>query len=73
MSIAQATGDNLGVNGILGYVESFVSRHFCGYCRMHSHEMQIALCAQLEQLRNIQTYEELTRKCAWSRLIEVDG
>ncbi len=58
VSIAQVTGDNLGVNGILGYVESFVSNHFFRHCRMHRHEMRITLCAQPEQLRNIQNYEE---------------
>ena len=30
-SIAQLTGDNLGVNGILGFVESFTSNHYCRY------------------------------------------
>lgn len=58
VSIAQVTGDNLGVNGILGYVESFVSNHFCRHCRLHKHEMQIALLARAEQLRNAQNYEE---------------
>lgn len=28
VSIAQVAGDNLGPNGICGYVESFVSNHF---------------------------------------------
>ena len=58
VSIAQVTGDNLGVNGILGYVESFISNHFCRHCRMHKREMQIALLARAEQLRNVQSYED---------------
>ena len=58
VSIAQVTGDNLGVNGILGYVESFISNHFCRHCRMHKREMQIALLARAELLRNVRSYEE---------------
>lgn len=31
-TIAQITGDNLGLNGILGYVESFSAKHYCRLC-----------------------------------------
>ena len=62
VSIAQVAGDNLGVNGILGYVESFVSNHFCRHCRLHRHEMRVALSAQVDQLRNVQNYEEDLRR-----------
>ncbi|XDV29589.1 hypothetical protein PO909_032692 [Leuciscus waleckii] len=31
-TIAQFTGDNLGLNGILGYVESFSAKHYCRLC-----------------------------------------
>ena len=62
VSIAQVAGDNLGVNGILGYVECFVSNHFCRHCRLHRHEMRVALSAQVDQLRNVQNYEEDLRR-----------
>ena len=31
-TIAQITGDNLGLNGLLGYVESFSANHYCRMC-----------------------------------------
>ncbi len=58
VSIAQVTGDNLGMNGILGYVESFMSNHYCRHCRMHREEMQIALIENAAQRRNIENYEK---------------
>ena len=35
VGIAQVTGDNLGINGICGFVESFISNHFCRNCKIH--------------------------------------
>ena len=55
--IAQLTGDNLGVNGILGFVESFMSNHYCRFCNMHRNEMQHSSTADPEQLRNMRGYE----------------
>lgn len=31
-TIAQFTGNNLGLNGIVGYVESFSAKHYCRLC-----------------------------------------
>jgi len=31
-TIAQVTGDNLGLHTLLGYVESFSANHFCRFC-----------------------------------------
>jgi hypothetical protein len=56
--IAQVTGDNLGMNGILGFVESFVSNHYCRHCNMHRNEMQGSSTACQEQLRSVHEYEE---------------
>ncbi|XP_028403161.1 uncharacterized protein LOC114525900 [Dendronephthya gigantea] len=58
VSVAQLTGDNLGVNGILGFVESFVSNHYCRHCKMHRNEMQTSPTARPNQLRNVENYEE---------------
>ena len=58
VSVAQVTGDNLGVNGILGYVESFVSNHFCRSCKMHRNDMRACSTAQPGHLRNVENYEE---------------
>ena len=54
--IAQITGDNLGLNGICGFVEWFVSNHFCRNCRMHIMEMPRALKAKLDLLRKFEDY-----------------
>lgn len=56
ITIAQVTGDNLGVNGILGFVESFVSNHFCRHCSMHRNEM-MAKTDNPDLLRNHDDYE----------------
>ena len=39
VSIAQVSGDNLGVNGIVGFVESFVGNYHCRHCKMHRNDM----------------------------------
>ena len=56
--IAQVTGDNLGVNGICGFVESFVSHHFCRHCKMHINQMRNAQTECHELLRTQQNYED---------------
>ena len=55
--IAQVTGDNLGLNGILGFVESFVSNHCCRFCNMHRNEMQYSSTGDPNQLRTVHGYE----------------
>ena len=32
-------GDNLGLNGIMGFVECFVANHYCRICKAHRNEM----------------------------------
>ena len=39
MSIAQVSGDNLGANGICGFVERFVGNYHCRHCKMHRNDM----------------------------------
>ena len=56
VSFAQVTGDNLCLNGICGFVESFVSQHFCRTCKMHMEEMRRALVAKLALIRNKENY-----------------
>jgi hypothetical protein len=56
--IAQITGDKLGLNGICGFVECFVSNHFCRNCRMHIMEMRRALTAKLDLLRKFEDYND---------------
>lgn len=39
-TIAQITGDNLGMHSILGFNESFSSRHFCRLCLIEKQDSQ---------------------------------
>ncbi|XP_071831544.1 uncharacterized protein [Apostichopus japonicus] len=62
ISVAQVAGDNLGMNGICGFVESFVSNHYCRHCRMHRNDMQNASVSKPELLRNFNNYNEDVRR-----------
>lgn len=39
-SVIQVTGDNLALNGLLGFVESFSGTHFCRFCLVSKDEVQ---------------------------------
>ncbi|XP_053097912.1 uncharacterized protein LOC113523917 [Pangasianodon hypophthalmus] len=39
-TIAQITGDNLGMHSILGFIESFSSHHFCRLCLIDKNDSQ---------------------------------
>ena len=40
--VGQVTGDNLGMNALCGYVQSFSANYPCRMCRMHRNDMQTA-------------------------------
>lgn len=39
-SVIQITGDNLGLHGLFGFVESFSARYFCRFCLTSKDESQ---------------------------------
>lgn len=39
-SVVQVTGDNLGLHGLFGFVESFSATHFCRFCLITKDESQ---------------------------------
>ncbi|XP_056439497.1 uncharacterized protein LOC130376301 isoform X1 [Gadus chalcogrammus] len=43
-TISQITGDNLGLNGILGYVESFSATYYCRFCVTDKATAQSVFC-----------------------------
>lgn len=50
-------GDNLALNSILEFVESFSANYYCRICRSHKNEMQ-NMCRESKLIiRNIQNYE----------------
>lgn len=40
-SVVQLAGDNLALNSLLGFVESFSSTHWCGFCLTNREEIQL--------------------------------
>lgn len=50
-------GDNLGVNSLFGFYESFVAEYCCRFCQANKHETQ-TLCVEREELlRNEDNYK----------------
>ena len=56
-SLVQVVGDNLGLNAILGYTESFSANHMCRRCRVHKHVSAQQTLEDPAQLRNIHTHQ----------------
>lgn len=50
-------GDNLGLNGILGFVESFALTHYCRICYCEPNEMKIMTKENTIKLRSKEKYE----------------
>lgn len=57
VSIAQVSGDNLGVNGICGFVESFVGNHYCRHCKMHRNDTWYSSIERPDVLRTGEDHE----------------
>ena len=56
IGLAQFTGDNLGVNGICGFVECLTSNHFCRHCKMHVQGMRHTLTEKADLQRNYENF-----------------
>lgn len=58
LCIASFLGDNLGLNTLLGFQESFSANSFCRFCKTVRSQTQ-TLCFQVtSSLRNLQNYNE---------------
>jgi hypothetical protein len=51
------TGDNLGLNSILGFVESFSANRYCRVCFANKEQMKELLFEKNDLLRNIENYK----------------
>lgn len=68
-------GDNLGLNSILGFHESFQSNYFCRFCKTHRTEAKYQV-VENEDLRNIENYNDdcsslsfgIKEACIWHEL-----
>lgn len=68
-------GDNLGLNSILGCVESFSANVYCRVCTMEKRECQTAVIEKQEKMRKQQNYNYylennvgLKENCIWHTL-----
>lgn len=56
--LAAIVGDNLAVNSILGFVQSFNAKRYCRACKRVKSEMQFDIAEITESLRNETTYND---------------
>lgn len=49
--------DNLGLNQICGFVESFTAEYYCRICRMSSEENRVISVERLEKKLTVKNYE----------------
>lgn len=56
--VAFFVGDNLALNTLLGFQQSFVSNHFCRFCKLTRSETQYCTTEKSTSLRNRKNYEE---------------
>ncbi|KAK3933004.1 Eukaryotic translation initiation factor 3 subunit A [Frankliniella fusca] len=73
-------GDNKGVNGITGFVESFSANFYCRICKQHRDESRIQTLENDNLLRNPDNYQEdvllndysltgIKSECVWNELV----
>lgn len=69
------TGDNLALNSILGYTESFSSTYYCRVCISPKNDMMQATLENTDTVRLIQDYDKhlnerigLKEPCIWNTL-----
>lgn len=54
----QVTGDNLGINSMLGYTLSFSANYYCRLCKGHRAVLQSQTAEDKDLLRTRESYEE---------------
>lgn len=55
-SLISTSHDNLGANGLFGYVECFVAAGCCRFCVCNQKEFQTSFVEQSHKMRNIESY-----------------
>lgn len=77
--LALIVGDNLGLNTILGFTESFSSNYFCRFCKIPKRLTRTLSIYNNESLRNKENYEidsntmdynttGIKEKCVWHEI-----
>ncbi|XP_041484273.1 uncharacterized protein LOC121430905 [Lytechinus variegatus] len=58
VALGQVVGDNLGLNGVLGFTEGFTANHFCRRCTIHRNEAKTCLSENRLMMRNREQFVE---------------
>ncbi|CAI6372799.1 unnamed protein product [Macrosiphum euphorbiae] len=61
-ALALILGDNLGLNSVLGFVESFSANYYCRICCCPKSQMQNMLIESVNSIRNKENYESDVQK-----------
>ncbi|KAL1458020.1 hypothetical protein WDU94_008196 [Cyamophila willieti] len=56
LHVVALTGDNLGLNGMLGFVESFSAHFYCRICKSSKSEIQKVFREDSSKLRTMESY-----------------
>jgi hypothetical protein len=64
--ISCITGDNLFLNGVLGFVESFTATHPCRHCTSSRADFKIKHTEQADEIRTVKSYDEAVSKISVS-------
>lgn len=60
--VVACTGDNKGVNSLLGFTECFVANYYCRFCKMHREESKQTCHEDSTLLRTERNYREALEK-----------
>lgn len=56
-TVVQMLGDNLGLNAMLGYNESFSGNHVCRWCKVHRETQRVQTILEPELTRTVITHQ----------------
>lgn len=71
-TLVQLVGDNLGVNQICGFVESFSATHFCRMCMINRADCDSACTEDSVEMRNKHQYSEQLQKLLKGKIMTKD-
>lgn len=63
VTLGQVSGDNLGMHGLFGFVESFSGNYPCRFCTMHKNDMQTVFTEDNKLLRTRDTHDSHVQSC----------
>ena len=72
-SIAQCTGDCLGLNQLFGLIENFSSGHFCVFCYASKEDIQILFLESDFELRTTESHDEDVAALESGKQVHVRG